>query len=485
MASTATENWYSDTSIKAWFEAKYPDGSYPDSDMPDSINDVWREEDSVHYKQKIHNEFGEEAANSMLDYIEGSKECEGISLIGQGGIKHYKDGDEILLPETSVSPIISPASNAKTAKYTLTGNAAEMTKYNVITAKSALANDYSILTVTLDNGKTMTFKLYSPIIEDSIVIAPVKDNKAAIYTLTTDDGYKATNEYLDTKFEEFGLVGTMGLVVNWLGKDEKLTVQEAQSLVSTGRWGVANHTLNHKQTEFKDLSEEELEVEIDGGREKLLEYFPSEKIVGMYTPGGATSNKIVNKVKENHIVLRKAGGGSNSLPITTDKMLNLNVRAIFDDTTLASMNSWINTAIANRQWVCEMWHGIGDDASSWGGNTTTEITDAHLAYVKQKMDDGMLWVTTLDEAGIYSYQRANTQINKISQSDTEIKISITDELNDEIFDAELTINVPLPNGWNSASVTSGGNTINANIKNGVLSFNATNDISEVIITKTN
>ena len=425
----------------------------------------------------------------MLDYIEESKECEGISLIGQNGIKHYKDGDEILLPETSVSPIINPSSGAKTAQYSITGNAAEMSEYNVITAKAAYRNDYSTLTVTLDNGQIMSFKLYSPIVDESVSIATVKDNKAAIYTLTTDDGYKYTNEYLDGKFEELGLVGTMGLVVDWLGKDGMLSVSDAQALVNTGRWGVASHTKAHKQAQFESntLTDAELEEEINGARNTLLSYFPSEKIVGMYTPGGGWSDKIVNKVKENHVVLRRAGGGNNPLPITPESMLNLKTCAIGTtwNTTADTMNGWVDTAIANGQWLCEMWHGIGNDAASWGGNIATEIADAHLKYVKQKMDEGKLWVTTLDEAGIYSYQRAETQLSKISENDTEIKISVKDELDDKIFNSELTINVKLPEGWTSALVTGGGKTLETVLKDGVLSFNVVHDIGQVLITKTN
>ena len=486
MVSTATENWYSDASIKSWFDTKYPNNSYKNGDMPSTVEDIWRS-DYVHYNQKAHNELGEEAANSMLDYLAGKAKADGISLIGNGGIKHYKDGDSIILPETVVAPLIYPTSALKNATFTLTGNAATMTKYNEILAQSAMQNEYSTLTVTYDNGKTMTFKLYSPKVDDSISIATVKDNKEAIYTLTTDDNYTYTNQYLDEKFEELGLVGTLGIVTDWMGKSGMLSWDEAKALVNTGRWCVASHTKSHNQAGFEGntLSEAQLDVEINGARNTLLEHFPNQKIVSLYTPGGGSSDLIKAKVKENHIVLRRAGGANNNLPIDEEGLLSLSARAIGShwNTTAETMNGWIDTAIQNGQWVCEMWHGIDNDASSWGGSISSEIADNHLAYVKSKMDEGKLWVTTLDDAAIYSYQRAKTTISKVSQTDNQLVIELKDNLDDKIFDAELTLNVQLPEGWSDATISVTGGSLAGTVKNGVVSFNVPINTGRISIIK--
>ena len=63
------------------------------------------------------------------------------------------------------------------------------------------------------------------------------------------------------------------------------------------------------------------------------------------------------------------------------------------------------------------------------------------------MDEGLLWVTTLNEAGIYTYQKDHTTIRKTSETETQIKFSITDELDDDIYNSYLTINVELPESW--------------------------------------
>ncbi len=486
MVSTATENWYSNDSIKEWFEAKYPGESYTNGEVPSSVEDVWRS-DYVHYNQKAHNEFGEEAANTMLDYIEEKQECMGISIIGADGIKHYKDGEDIILPETTVAPLIYPTSSAKNATFTLTGNAAQMTDYNEITAQPAMQNDYSILTVTYNNGKTMRFKVYSPIVDDSISIATVKDNKSAIYTLTTDDGYTYTNQYLDEKFEELGIVGTFGIVTDWVGRAGMLSWEEAKSLVDSGRWCVASHTKTHNQAGFEGntLTAKELDVEINDARDILLEHFPNEKIVSLYTPGGGSSELIKSKVKENHIVLRRASGGNNNLPINENGLLDLKVRAVGSrwNTTAETMNDWIDTAIENSQWVCEMWHGIDDDASGWGGSISAEIADEHLAYVKSKMDEGKIWVATLDDAAIYSYQRAKTTINKVSQTEEKIVIELKDELEDKVFNAELTVNITLPDSWTEVVLSAENGIVSGNVKNGVLTFNAPLNAGKISISK--
>ncbi|MBQ8588273.1 MAG: hypothetical protein IJ454_02670 [Clostridia bacterium] len=479
MVSDATEHWYSDSAIADWFKNS---SGYVYSEMPDAWTDIMNS-DNLHYTQLAMNELGREAAINMLTYLSGGMESEGLDLITPSGIQHYNDGDSIYLTEDGAIPKL-PAASGKKAVFELTGNGAEITEAGLLMPKSALLNDYTTLKVTQEgSSKSMTFKLYSPIVDETVTIAAIKDNKSAIYTLSTDDGYAETNLYLDTKLRELGLVGTLGIVPAYIGtvttNNTYLTWDEAEKLVNCedSVWDVANHTENHLQADFPNLTAEELEVEIDGGRDTLLSHFPGEKILAMYTPGGQTSDLIRSKVKENHLVLRMAGGGFNSLPIDESGLLTLRCQALGSYASSAAadadtMNGWVDTAINNGQWLCEMWHGVGEkDAATWNGNVSKEAADAHLAYVAAKNNSGILWVTTLDEAAIYAVQRARTQISMIENQDGRMVFAVIDPLAGYIYDSELTLNVALTDNVTITSVTCGGRSVTYEVFDGGISFN--------------
>ena len=316
----------------------------------------------------------------------------------------------------------------------------------------------------------------------NVTVSVVKDNKNAIYCLTTDDGYAYTTEWLDKKLKEYGMVATMGLVTDWMGKENLMTWKQAQDYVKSGRWGVANHTKGHMQAEFKNLTEQELETEINEGRNILLGKFPTQKILSMYTPGGQTSGTIVSKVKENHLILRHAGGGTNYLPVTADQMLALRSQAVFNSTSVDAMKAWIDSAIANGEWVVEMWHGIGlSDGASWGGNLPEGYAEEHLEYVAQKMKEGKLWVTTLDEAAIYLTQYNNATLTKIAQTEDSIEFSLTDGLDDKIYDAELTVNIDIPGGFNSVVATQGSKTLKTAVVDGKVMLNVKPDSGNITV----
>ncbi len=492
IAMNATEHWSNATSITDWFN--------------DGTAKTWSyvmNSDNVHYTQKAMNEFGVQAAEAMHAYLYGKKQADGIDLITPTGIKHYKNGDDIVLEKITadtyshttegVIPVVPAMSGAK-ASFILTGNAAEIDENGVMTAKTALQNDHSTLTVKIDGQADMTFKVYSPLVDETISIASVPDNMPAVYTMTTDDGYKASTALVDGMLKEYGLVATMGLIPNNMKgtKDDILTFDEAKVYVDNGRWSVANHTMTHNQGGFDSLTAEQLEVEIDGGREKLLEEFPGQKVLGIYTPGGKTSNLIVEKARENHYGLRRASGGNNNLPMTEDSIFAINARSIgnFSGATsvATTMNGWIDTAITNNQWVCEMWHGVavpdenGDlpaDAD-WGAVSSVEA-DKHLEYVAQKKNEGKLWVATLDDMLAYTTQKLRTKISLVSKDEESLKFSLTDELDDSLFDKKLTVNVKMPDGATGASVSQNGGTIVSTVNDGVLTFSAAPSVNAIEI----
>ena len=130
-----------------------------------------------------------------------------------------------------------------------------------------------------------------------------------------------------------------------------------------------------------------------------------------------------------------------------------------------------------------MWHGVGDvDAASWGGNTSEANAKAHLEYVAKKMEEGKIWVTTLDEAAVYITQYNNAKITMISNSGDEMEFSLTDTLQDKIFDAELTVNIKSPMGYENATASQGGKTLETSVSDGILTLNVKPDGDNIKVT---
>ncbi|MBQ8588232.1 MAG: polysaccharide deacetylase family protein [Clostridia bacterium] len=482
LVSDAIEHWYSDISVEDWFADA---SACPSANMPDSWRAVMNT-DELHYTQAAMNELGREAAVNMLTYLSGGRESEGMDFITSGGIRHYSDGDTINLTEDSVIPRLSSASGKKISDISFDGSGAEMTAEGLLAAKPALLNDVTTMTVTVEGQSPMTFTLYSPLEDETITVAPVKDNRSAIYTLTTDDGYAETNIYLNTRLKELGLVATMGLVPANMGDaaGKYLTWEKAEELVNSegSVWGVANHTQNHKQGYFTNLTETQLDEEIDGGRDTLRSHFPNEKVLALFTPGGASSDLVRSKARENHLMLRIVSGKIHALPMSDEELWRMGGYLVQDTTTGASMNGWVDQAISQGGWLIPLVHGIGtkDAASSSGSgglNLSTEEAEIHLAYVAQKNNEGVLWVTTLDDAAIYATQRLNSQIKLISDEDGKLVFTLTDDKS--VYKVELTLNITLPEGSEVSSVTCGGQEITYTSTDNGLFFNIAPNLGNI------
>lgn len=483
ISSNITESWYSDASIKDWFQKEYDGKAYPLGTIPTAWGDIMNT-DNVHYKQAAMNEMGEDAALSMYQYLYGTDAPTGIDLVTPNGIKHYQNGDEIILDADGGIPII-PTNVGAEATFSVSGSVASLDANGVLKPNGAISG-YSALTVTPTKGSIMTFKVYSGVEDDRITISDIKDNRDAIYCLTTDDNYAYTNKWLDEKLEEYGLVATMGIITVKMNDTGKLTWKEAEDMVATGRWGVANHTKNHDQTGFSSLTEAQLKEEINGGQEILRQHFPSLPIVSMYPPGGITSTLIKKVVNEKHHILRGTSGGNNTLPLTESAMLALKCNGVgqFANATIDNdkMKGWIDSGITDGKLIVEMWHGIGDsDGSSWGGNCPEDVAETHLEYVAQKMNEGKLWVATLDDVATYTIQKLNAKARVLEETENKVVLSLTDDLDDSIYKSELTINFPMPNGYTKATATMGGKSINATVADGKVSVTVKPDMGNITI----
>ncbi|MBO4896808.1 MAG: polysaccharide deacetylase family protein [Clostridia bacterium] len=279
-----------------------------------------------------------------------------------------------------------------------------------------------------------------------------------------------------------GLKGTLGIVSAFMGKnDKKLTWDDAAQLMSTGRWDAANHSKSHDMSTFSSLSVAGLREEINGGRADIISHLPGQKVLSFYTPGGVSSDNIVNVTKEEHLVLRLAGGNLNSWPLSMGDLYAVKVCGPLAGTTSSTMNSWLDSAISGKKWLVEMWHGVGDDASDWGGNCAEADATAHLEYVASKNNAGKIWVATLDEVAIYNAERLAANIQKVSETSSQTVLSLTDNLDDAVYDQALTLNVTIPSGKSGATVTCAGSNLVATVANGKISFSVAPDKGNITI----
>ena len=490
IVSSATEYWNSDEGVSAWFEKTYGNKFYPSGDLPKVMYNVFMN-DNVHYAQLGYNELGIEAANNMLDHLEDKNTCTGISVMSPDGLKVYKDGADISLSAKDSLISIYPLGTAKTVEYTLSDNiAAKMTEDGVIAPQKAFANSYTTLTVKTDNGKEMSFKLYSPVADDSISIASVKDNKKAIYTFITDDGYWDSTNFYQSEFERLGMSGTVALIPGQIeeGKANRGTWADWKTLLAKGNFTAANHTMNHVTNTYinnmSGLTDALLETEINDSRELIIDKIPGQRVLGLVLPGNWTSTSIVEKAKEQHYAIR-SGSGNTTLPISNEEDLYaLHFQTLQDETTADTMNNWVDTAIAKGQWVIEMWHGVRDgedtNPNSQGYSPDKKTATAHFEYVS-KLDD--LWIASWDDGIAYNKERLHAKVSMLSQTATEMKIEIKDDLDDALFNVPLTVNIELPDGWTGAEIVQNGESLKSSIVSGVLSVNIIPDSGAIIIKK--
>ncbi len=156
-----------------------------------------------------------------------------------------------------------------------------------------------------------------------------------------------------------------------------------------------------------------------------------------------------------------------------------------DETTATTMNGWVDSAITNGKWLCEMWHNVRDgedtNPNSQGFAPTKTDATAHFEYIADKADK--IWIANMDQAICYMIERLNAKVSMLSQTTTELKLELKDGFDDNIYNEKLTVNIKLPEGWTDFVATQGGKALKSSVYNGYMSVNIVPDSGVVTITK--
>jgi len=305
-------------------------------------------------------------------------------------------------------------------------------------------------------------------------ICPAKDNKKAIYTFTSDDGFTDAATFFNNEFIRLDLKGSLALVANWINgaQTPASTYSLWNNLLADGRFDIINHSKSH--VKFSTISssqagQDSLRDEIIGNQTVFRTKFPDQDIITIANPAVVNTDAADELIKQSHYAARNGSSGYNSLSPTDAEWMKLKMLAnYFSSQSRAAysseINKYVDNIIANKQWLILLTHGIGTGANAMQDTAFTR----HFEYVASKRAD--LWIAPLGEATKYIRQKQNANIITIDSTETQIAVSLTHQLDAGIFDAPLTLKTKVPAGWTNVKVAQGTSVkdITAIDENGVL-----------------
>ncbi len=334
--------------------------------------------------------------------------------------------------------------------------------------------------------KNMTVKAKWFGLEAEIMSA--KGGASGIVTVIHDDARLPTMALLDAMLEKYGLVADVGFLLNKVynnGAVDRTAVDNYKFYLDNGRWKIVNHSATHNWwgTEFKDASgfvhaaddPDKMEYELVTSQEKMRELFPGQRVLTFAYPGfSAVANKYTDGseaqlkqiiytptarrlIDAHHIGARFYSGGANDLDGDIDWNW-INTRFLSSSMIKNNLDSILEAASKQGNMEILSIHGLTDDPavnqSDPGYYLMDSDMDLALSKINKYVDEGKLWNANFEDALLY-VREAKTAKATVEKGYGCIYVSISDEMDDEIYNMSLTVRLKNFGGWKAAKIVQG------------------------------
>jgi peptidoglycan/xylan/chitin deacetylase (PgdA/CDA1 family) len=201
-----------------------------------------------------------------------------------------------------------------------------------------------------------------------------------LVSVTFDDGWQ--NQFTNglPVMQKYGLHATYYIISGSINDTpDYMTVAEIQSLKNAGM-EIGSHTVTHP--DLTTLSSTQLTNELKNSQTTLVSDFGGP-ITDFAYPYGAYTSATQAAAAQYYQTQRSVESGYNTADLTN--LQDLKVQNVFNTTTPAQVQAWINQAAADRSWLILVYHVI---AVSPADPTDTQYTtqppdlDAEMAEVK-------------------------------------------------------------------------------------------------------
>jgi peptidoglycan/xylan/chitin deacetylase (PgdA/CDA1 family) len=269
------------------------------------------------------------------------------------------------------------------------------------------------------------------------------DNKAGAVSITFDDGLDSQYNLAVPALNDKGFKGSFFIITGTVTDNPisgYASWEQWRNAASQGH-EIGSHTKTHPH--LPELSLTEMEEEIGESKAIIDDQITTQECLTFVYPFGDYDSKAKAFANAYYIAARGVWCGFNKTPYDF-----YGLRGCGDSDSLEQMKSNTDEAEQQGYWLITIHHSL--DGTGYGFWTIdTFIT--YLDYLQTKN----LWVGTFGSVVKYIKEREAANLSLVSSSDNQIVLSLTDTLDDAIFDQPLTIRSEVPSSWTQVMVQQG------------------------------
>jgi peptidoglycan/xylan/chitin deacetylase (PgdA/CDA1 family) len=255
------------------------------------------------------------------------------------------------------------------------------------------------------------------------VICQWKNDAKAALSFSFDDATVDHFTLAAPMLEKYGLRGTFFIVVNWIGKGNRLTWDHVKSLEERGH-EIGSHTMTHGNmvSLFKNGDLANLEKEIVDPIGIIKEKIGVPPVTFAF-PLGARNPQVQAMVEQHFLAARGRDMGYDG--------------TIFN---LEKTNLKIDALIAKGENGVVLIHGIDPAVKGYKPFNDPTLLDQHFAYVKSREKE--LWVDTYANVSRYQFTVAACKVKSIRNTQKLMKFElVSNEPNKPEKNVPLTIRI--------------------------------------------
>jgi oligosaccharide reducing-end xylanase len=271
-----------------------------------------------------------------------------------------------------------------------------------------------------------------------------RDNRAGAVSVTFDDGYVSQYTTGAHLLNARNFKGTFFLVadVDFLG-----SLEAWQNIAEQGH-EIGSHTVSHPA--LTQLSETELREELSQSQEAINLNIPTQSCLTLAYPYGYYDEFVQEITSEYYIAGRGVWPPLNHYPGGSYDPVDFFAIGSFSFdypslTTFEELENYLDSAEEHNAWFVPHIHVIEGPE--------------YLEVLSQFLDELLardIWVDTLGTIVRYMREKMSSTLTIISESDSEITLSLTHSLDNSIYNVPLTIRSAVPSSWSEVEIRQGG-----------------------------